>query len=122
MVVHGGPHTAQGSCPAGMHPVLTFTVPQAGEGQPLHPLPCQVQADRYTPRVLCRDHVQFKRESPHNLPRLAGLTVSSTVPHLLCDNDSFTHGGISWWNRRMQKPHPSHIPPSPCVSGSQQRL
>lgn len=90
MVVHGGPHTAQGSCPAGMHPVLTFTVPQAGEGQPLHPLPCQMQADRYTPRVLCRDHVQFKRESPHNLPRLAGLTVSSTVPHLVCDNDSFT--------------------------------
>lgn len=36
-VLPGGPHTAQGSCPAGTHPALSFAVPQA-EGQTSAPM------------------------------------------------------------------------------------
>lgn len=41
--------------------------------------------------------MRFKRESPHSSPGLMWLIVSSTMPHLICDKDSFTQGLMVEW-------------------------
>lgn len=95
MVLPGGQHSAQGSCPAGMLPALSFTVPWAGEGQTSASV-ALLDVGEAAPRgssagTMCN--------SLHSLPGLMQLIVSSTMPHLICDKDSFTQGlTVEWKN------------------------